>query len=75
MLVKPCAPDQKAVTTDVHDCARCASDHLALTFQRFRARPITEGKIEWAYWAACPTNGEPILLTAQAAASAQLGVR
>ena len=48
--------DRKKI--DVKRCARCGKNHDALEFNRFR-RPPTG--FEW--WAPCPTNGEPILMT------------
>lgn len=38
-------------------CARCGKDHPDVTFEPFK-RPHGE----WTHWAACPTNGQPILM-------------
>ena len=44
----------------IGNCARCGGQHPHLEFSKL-TRPM-EGK--WCYWAACPANGEPILMKA-----------
>ena len=46
------------MTVDIRECARCGDDHRQLVFKRM-ARPVDD---VWAFWAACPTTGDPILL-------------
>lgn len=43
--------------TDVGNCARCGQNHSKLLFKE-----LTQAADEWQWWAACPTNGEPIML-------------
>lgn len=49
---------------DIKSCARCGGDHLQLEHKAFK-RPISPPEIFWAweYWATCPTNGDPILMS------------
>lgn len=46
-------------------CARCGHTHEKLTFVPL-TRPVefpgTVGGAMFTYWAACPTNGEPIVM-------------
>lgn len=43
-------------------CARCGKTHEGLMFEKLK-RPMVEPKATtWTHWAACPTNGQPILL-------------
>lgn len=44
-------------TTDIGGCARCGQNHEQLEFKRLE-RPVSA----LDFWAACPTNGEPVLL-------------
>lgn len=53
----------KAVVLDMRGCARCHADH----HPDVRFEPLTfpvelEGEGDLTHWAACPTNGQPILL-------------
>lgn len=43
---------------DIVACARCAKNHEAVEIHRFSVNPIDD----YAYWATCPTNNEPILV-------------
>lgn len=45
---------------DVKTCARCNEDHPELEFT-----PLTHSQNDWTHWAACPANGEPIMLSQQ----------
>lgn len=44
-------------------CARCGEDHDDVLVAPL-SRPMVdcEGFVVWSHWAACPTNGEPILV-------------
>lgn len=42
---------------DLKLCARCGGEHLKMRFE-----PLTNPTDKFAWWAACPVNGEPILL-------------
>jgi len=48
--------------TAVHGCARCGSDHGAVTFHTF-TRPVEapDGTV-WTEFGVCPNRGEPILM-------------
>ena len=44
------------------NCARCGGDHEAISYEKLH-NPITDGDgTVWDWWAACPTNGQPILM-------------
>lgn len=47
------------------NCARCGGTHENLQTKKFeRSFAPSEAKgMEWTYWAPCPTNGDPILVT------------
>lgn len=55
-------PDD-TITVDVASCARCGQDHASVVF-----RPLTfpiemdSGEPDLTHWAACPNNGQPILM-------------
>lgn len=49
---------------DVTNCARCGEDHACLVANRFE-RPFAPREAHpfvWTHWAACPVNGDPILV-------------
>jgi hypothetical protein len=48
---------QRARVDDIKNCARCGEDHPSMTF-----RPFTNPNETYAWWALCPTLGEPILM-------------
>ncbi len=48
---------ESRVITNVLACARCGKRHLNVAFER-----MLFPHAEFEYWAACPTNGQPILL-------------
>lgn len=50
-------------------CARCGADHADLEFRALERHfaPPEASPIVWTHWAACPTNGDPILLSASPA--------
>lgn len=45
---------------NVQKCARCGDDHLAVVFQKMQ-QPMVDEHWTMTHWAACPTNGDPIL--------------
>ena len=47
---------------DIRKCARCNGDHDDLEF-----RPFDLPARKFTHWAPCPTNGEPVLMTAKGA--------
>jgi hypothetical protein len=47
---------------DLHGCARCGGDHPVEFLELVEPIPDDDGAGTWAYWAPCPTLGEPILL-------------
>ncbi len=47
--------------TDIKACARCGAGHPGLEFAGL-TRPVVAGPYAWTHWAACPANGEPLLL-------------
>lgn len=47
----------KSIKTSIENCARCGKEHKNLTF-----KPFTNKSMKYGYWAACPSNGEPILM-------------
>lgn len=44
--------------TDVKGCPRCGLNHAQLRFTR-----LTNPVDDWKWWALCPVNGQPILMT------------
>jgi hypothetical protein len=50
------------ITINVRSCARCGGDHEAVTFKKMDGPVIDDEKIIGTHWAACPKNGDPILL-------------
>ena len=46
-----------SVIVDVGNCARCKEDHTEVSFSK-----LTYPHEDYTYWAACPTNKEPILM-------------
>lgn len=57
--------DIPSVKTDLVGCARCGADgHAGIVFRPL-ARPLVlpDSAIVLTYWAPCPTNGEPILMS------------
>lgn len=51
------------LTFDLVGCARCRGDgHSALTFEPLAYPVECEGGASFTHWAACPTNGQPILM-------------
>jgi hypothetical protein len=58
-----------AYTNDVRNCARCGGDHDGVVFEPL-TRPVARGgdredSLLYTHWAACPTNGEPIISLAR----------
>lgn len=54
------------LTTDLQGCARChGHGHRALTFRPLTHPYVEDSGLVMTHWAPCPTNGEPILLTAK----------
>lgn len=47
-------------------CARCKGDHFDVQFRRLTHPIRDDDGTVWAWWAPCPTNGEPILLREEA---------
>jgi hypothetical protein len=48
--------------SDLTACARCGSDHRGLWWEEL-VRPVLDREgVEWSWWAACPSNGQPILM-------------
>ena len=41
----------------VNNCARCGGRHRPIAFRRLKNPPD-----DYAWWALCPANGQPILL-------------
>lgn len=50
--------------TDVRGCARCHRDHQQVVFTPL-THPSEFCGLLVAWWAPCPTNGEPIFMTAE----------
>lgn len=52
----------KAFVTKIQGCSRCGGEHADLEFRQLQ-QAIQLGELgpTWDFWAACPTNGEPIL--------------
>lgn len=48
----------------VRGCARCGQNHDNLEFHPL-TRAMSDSEGQWTHWAACPTNGEPILMKVQ----------
>jgi len=48
----------------VSDCARCDGVHALLDWKPFGSPPVFDD-VTVTHWAACPTTGDPILLTCQ----------
>ena len=48
----------------ISGCARCGGDHERVTASRMTQpfAPAEAAPMIWTHWAACPTNGEPILI-------------
>jgi hypothetical protein len=46
----------------VSECARCDGVHALLDWKAFAVTPVFDD-ITVTHWAACPTTGDPILLT------------
>ena len=47
---------------NVSNCARCGDDHRGVVFEQLD-NPVSDADgAAWDYWAACPNNGQPILL-------------
>ena len=46
----------------VTECARCDGVHALLDWKAFAVTPVFDD-ITVTHWAACPTTGDPILLT------------
>lgn len=56
--------DNLYVSDCLYGCARCGKDHENLSFRRFALYPVEiSDKEVMDYWAPCPTNGDPILLS------------
>lgn len=56
----PPTPPAGSVTgtqQDVKNCARCGQDHIALRFAK-----LSKPGEDFTHWAACPGNGEPIMM-------------
>ena len=47
--------------TEVTDCARCGRDHPIVVLQPL-TRPVVAGNRKFTAWAACPHNGQPIMV-------------
>jgi len=54
-----CLMNVESVTVDVKCCARCGQDHAQLRFQK-----LTRPGPRHNFWAPCPTNEEPIMMSA-----------
>lgn len=48
---------ERLMRVDVAGCARCGGEHKGLEFKRLD-RPADE----WQWWAACPANGQPVMM-------------
>jgi hypothetical protein len=48
--------------TDLQHCARCGNDHTGIEWLKLTVPIEDDDGTVWAYWAPCPTNGEPILM-------------
>lgn len=54
---------KKYAPFSIKGCARCHGDgHDGLMFERLEHPIVDDDGTTWAWWAACPTNGQPILL-------------
>lgn len=51
-------------TISFDNCARCGQPHAGLVARRFERAfsPPECAPLSWTYWAACPTNGDPVLI-------------
>lgn len=47
----------------IQKCARCGLDHQDMIFDSFTVAIVTTDGTVYAWWAPCPTNREPILVT------------
>lgn len=57
------ADSRETQTIDLTGCARCDSaGHKAVSFERFDQPMVGPDGTTWDWWAACPTNGQPILM-------------
>jgi hypothetical protein len=57
--------DLSEITSNVRSCARCGGEREAVIFKKMSGPVIDSGndeKIIGTHWAACPKNGDPILL-------------
>lgn len=51
------------ITTSLTGCARCHGEgHADLAFEPLEHPIEHEGVVIGTHWAACPTNGQPILM-------------
>lgn len=54
-------PEYHPTVHRLRHCARCGGDHDDLQYKRF-VNPIGDEEGVWAWWATCPTTGDPILM-------------
>ena len=53
--------DDKSITADIVNCARCGQDHYDLEFKQFRITPVEINDLVFSHWALCPLAKDPIL--------------
>lgn len=63
--------ESKILVNGIDNCARCGGNHTeGVWFFRFTYPIQDKDGTLWTHWAACPTNGEPILAKMEEAPNA-----